>query len=420
MNPELMNKAEIQALQENRFQSVWPHIAATPLYDRKLRQAGIEALTVKSLSDLKRLPFTYKEEIRNTGVFERTPLTAKDIYAIYSSGGTSGNPTLYAWSEKDVLVQTEVAKRILTSAGTTSLDLGLILAPLSLPVMGHCMVRQFSAVGAGFIPLGPSNPEKVVSLIRTLPITVIATLPTVASRLLEYMRFVMHLEIDERIQVSQLQFGGDFLSNARRHRLEKTWHAKCYDFYGISEIFGPICGECSCQDGLHFAADYVFIEVLDPQARQPVPEGKPGVAVYTTLWEKGFPLLRYWSNDYVTWTEKPCECGRNSPRMHFLGRTVDCADLQGRRLFAKEVEDVILKFSIGDEYYCEYVTQDKRPTVQVNVEAIQGYPLPTREFCETLESVFNLPIQLNVANPGTLPRDQVKPRRLVGFPFNAL
>lgn len=418
MNVERMDQAEIQALQEERFQSVWPHIAATPLYERKLRQADVEVHEIRSLSNLRKLPFTHKEEVRATGVFERTPLGTKDIYAIYSSGGTSGAQTLYAWSEKDIIVQTEVAKRILTSVGTTSSDLGLILAPLSLPVMGHCMVRQFSAVGAGFIPAGPTDPEKVVSLIRTLPVTVVATLPTVASRLLEYMRFAMHLDVDEQIQIRQFLFGGDFLSNTRRHRLEQAWCAKCYDFYGISEIFGPIGGECSYQDGLHFAADYVFVEVLDPQTKQPVPEGDPGVAVYTTLWEKAFPLLRYWSDDYVTWAWEPCECGRKSPRMRFLGRPVDSADVQGRRLFAKDVEEIILKFPISDEYYCEYIAQDEGPIVQANVEAIPDPPLPTQELRDALESVFGMPVQLNVADPGTLPRDQVKPKRLVGFPVN--
>ena len=419
MNVERMDRTEIQALQEERFQSVWSHIVATPLYECKLRQADVKVREIRSLSDLTKLPFTHKEEIRATGIFERTPLSTKDIYAVYSSGGTSGAQTLYAWSEKDVIVQTKVAKRILTSVGTTSSDLGLILAPLSLPVMGHCMVRQFSAVGAGFIPVGPTDPEKVVSLIRTLPVTVVATLPTVASRLLEYMRFVMHLDVDEQIQIRQFQFGGDFVSNTRRHRLEQAWSAKCYDFYGISEIFGPICGECSHQDGLHFAADYIFVEVLDPQTKRPALEGEPGVAVYTTLWDKGFPLLRYWSDDYITWTWEPCECGRKSPRIRFLGRPVDCADVQGRRLFAKDVDEVILKFPISDEYYCEYIDQDERSIVQANVEAIPDSHLPTQELCDALESLFSMPVQLNVADPGTLPRDQVKPKRLTGFPVNA-
>ena len=99
MNVEQMDQAEIQALQEERFQSVWSHITATPLYERKLLQADVEVHEIKSLSNLRKLPFTHKEEVRATGVFERTPLSTKDIYAIYSSGGTSGAQTLYVWSE---------------------------------------------------------------------------------------------------------------------------------------------------------------------------------------------------------------------------------------------------------------------------------------------------------------------------------
>jgi phenylacetate-CoA ligase len=419
MNPELMDKAQIRTLQEDSLRSVWPHIVATPFYERRLREAGLEVHDVRSLSDLQKVPFTFKEDVRATHVLERTPLVAKDVYALYSSGGTSGAPTLYVWSEEDVRAQTEVARRILSSVETTSSDLALILAPLSLPVIGHCMVRQFSAVGAGFIPVGQAGPEEVVSLIRSLPITIIATLPTVASRLFEYMRFAMRLDVDEQIQVRQFQLGGDFVSNARRHRLERVWHAKCYDFYGISEVFGPLSGECLCQNGLHFAADYVFVEVLDPLTKQPVPDGESGVAVYTTLWEKGFPLLRYWTEDYVKWTWEPCPCGRNSPRMWFLGRTVDCADIHGRRLFAKDVEEVLLKFPISDEYYCEYTSNDKGPTVQASVEILPDAPLDTQAFCGALESVFGMPVELNVADPGKLPREQVKPKRLRGFPVRA-
>jgi phenylacetate-CoA ligase len=410
------NRKDYLDLQNERFQEVWLHIIKTPIYRRKLMQSHIDPRSVKSLKDLGRLPFTCKSDIKALEIFDCTPLKIEDVYGIYSSGGTTGVQTLYPWSEKDILVQTEVAKRIMTQVGIKPSDLGLVIAPLSLPVMGHCMVRQFSAVGAGFIPIGQTDPGEVVTMLKTLPVSVVATLPAVASRLIQYMGFVLQMNIDTQIRVRRLLLGGDSLSNSRRHRLEQAWNARCYDFYGISEIFGPVGGECQYQEGLHFAADYVLVEVLDPETKQPVPEGKPGIAVFTTLWEKAFPLLRYWSDDYITWTWEPCQCGLCSPRMFFLGRPLDCAEIGGRKLFAKEVDDIILKYPIIDDYYCEYVAHDRRPVIKVNIESAQDSCLPVGEISETLEGLFGMPVELKVAAPGTLSRVQAKPKRLVGFP----
>lgn len=413
---EAMHRTEIASLQNERFQSTWRHIAATPLYQRKMIGAGIDAGRVSSLSALGTLPITYKSDVRNTKVFERTPLSVRDIYAIYSSSGTSGAQTLYACTEQDVSVQTEVAQRMMTGVGLDASDMGLVLAPLGLPIMGHCMIRQFAAVGASFVPAGQANPDEVVSLLRSLPITAVATLPTIASRLHEYMRFLMHADVDEPVHVGRLLLGGDSLSRIRRRRLEQGWSAKCYDFYGLSEIFGPLAGECPRQSGLHFASDYVFVELLDPHTKEPVAEGAPGVAVYTTLWEKGFPLLRYWSDDYVTWTWEECACGRKSPRMDFLGRATDCVGHSDHILFPRDIEDTILEFPIGDEYNCEYALHHGKPVVVTNVESLEDTTFSVAELRDALESVFALPVQVNVTGSGTLPRGQAKPKRLVGFP----
>lgn len=406
----------LRSVQETRFSAVWPHIAATPLYQRKLQNAGIAAGAVESLADLQRLPFLYKDEISQSTVLERTPLATSDIFAIYSSNGTSGPPTLYAWSEEDVQVNLEVARRLQSNVGVTSSDMGLILAPLSLPAMGHCMIRQFQAVGAGFIPLGPSDPAQALELIHSLPVTILATLPVVASRLHGYQLHKLGRPLSESVAIRQLQMGGDFLSRARRRRLEHTWRARCYDFYGISEIFGPLCGECSQQAGLHFAADYVFVEVLDPRTRRPVEDGEPGVAVYTTLWRKGFPLLRYWTNDYVIWNQAKCACGQESPRLSFLGRTVDQAICDGRTIFAKDLEEEILAFPVSDEYFCYMEEDSGRRTVRIAVEPSPGNDVPCGLLRDAAAEIFHANISIDVHQPGSLPRDCVKPRRLVGFP----
>jgi phenylacetate-CoA ligase len=394
---------------------ILPYSVATPMYAQKLSEHSLDVKDITDPDDFKKVPFTYKSDIHSTSVFERTPLNQQEIYAIYSSNGTSGKPTLYAWSQEDVEVQREISRKILTEIGVTEQDLGLVLAPLSLPVMGHCMIRQYESVGAGFVPLGPAAPESIISFIRDLPITSIATLPILASRLWEYMHYKMGMDRDESIQVRNFLCGGDFLSSARRARIEQDWNASCFDLYGISELFGPVAGECREKSGLHFYADQVFIEVLDPITKEPVHEGQKGVAVLTSLWRKGFPLLRYWTDDFVSLSSEPCACGSNMPRMWYHGRKIDCARLNGNYLFPKDVEDCLLRYPVSNEYYFVY-KHEKKESVQAHFEQIPGIDLPRAELKESLSELFQIPVRLYVHTPGTLPRNQIKPKRLIGFP----
>lgn len=401
--------------QEEHFSSVWPYIASTPIYKNKLRAANVDIQSIKSLSDLSLLPLTFKADIRKSSVFERTPLRVENVYAIYSSGGTSGDPTLYAWNFEDVQIQMEISRRVLKSVGMLPSDLALILAPLSLPVMGHCMIRQYDAVGAGFVPLGPSDPQSVFRFIQELPITVVATLPVVASRLYDYLRFVKNINVTENAHIRQFHFGGDSLSDALRKRLEINWSAQCYDFYGISEIFGPVSGECQYQNGHHFAADYIYMEILDPKTLLPVLEGERGVAVYTTLWKKGFPLLRYWSDDYVSIKWDQCKCGLQSPRVFYHGRPIDSAQTPNGLLFTKDIEERVLRFPISNEYYLEY-KYDGKEYVDFQVEPFPGVDLPIDDMAEELSDQLGLPVKVKLNQPGSLPRESIKPKRLINFP----
>lgn len=407
---------DIRDMQENLFSQNWAYISKTPMYLDKMNDAGIKPYQIKGLKDLPKIPFTYKSDLRERPVMQRTPLTWKDIYAYYSSGGTTGNPTLYAWNEEDVQVQMAVAKRIIGGTGVGESDLGLVLAPLGLPVMGHCMTRQYTAVGAGFVPLALAEPEKIIACLCELTVTAIATLPSAATRLQEYAQNVMHLDLAEITQVKQLHLGGDFLSEGRRLRLEKSWQAQCYNFYGISEIFGPFSGECIHKNGLHVAADFVYVEVVDPRTGQPVEEGQPGVAVYTTLWQKGSPLLRYWTDDFVVYKTDLCDCGQSLPRMHFLGRVADSACVNNKPIFALDVEDILLKYPITSEYYCTYVQDNPSAYIDVKVEALTGKDFPVKLFSEELEYFFGIPVRIDLLLPGTFDRTNPKPKRLNGFP----
>ena len=410
------DKAWMVAFQEDALLQILPYTLAAPIYARKFADAGIKSQDVGSYADISKIPFTCKADIHATTVFERTPLQQKDIYAIYSSNGTSGKPTLYAWSHDDVQVQREMSHRILSKIGVDETDLGLILAPLSLPVMGHCMIRQYESVGAGFVPLGPVDPATIISFLRQMPITSVATLPILASRLWEFMKVKLSLGADDVSHIRSFLLGGDFLSDARRSRLETCWKANCFDLYGISELFGPISGECRLKNGLHFGADKVLIEVLDPFTAQPVSAGQKGVAVLSSLWRKGFPLLRYWTDDFISLSWEPCACGNPAPRIWYYGRKIDCAHLHGRFIFPKDVENCLLRFPVSDEYHLDY-HDGRKPYIQVHVEPIPGMALPKPEIKDAVADLFDMPVRIYPHTPGSLPRNQIKPKRLINFPL---
>lgn len=397
---------------ESVFLSLLPYFEKTPMYRAKLAESGCSLNSIRSLKDIARLPLTTKNDLRLYSPLQRTPLERCDFYAFFSSGGTTGSPTLYVWNEEDVAVQTTCSKRILQSVGTTADDLGLVLAPISLPVMGHCMMRQYTAVGAGFVPFSVRSPEEVCCFLRDFPITSVATLPVAASRLIAYYLYVLGFPPKDALHVRQLLLGGDFLSESRRRHLEQHWNATCHNLYGISEIFGPMAGECGCKSGLHFSNDYIYVEVLDPVTREPVEPGQPGVAVYTTLWKKGSPLLRYWSDDFVTLRTEPCACGQAYPRLRYHGRLADHAYLNGRLVFPVDVEEIIMGHAFGDEYVCTY--QDG--AVDVTVEPVPDADATTDDLAKALEELMHLHVTVKVEPSGSLDRSSPKPKRLHGFP----
>lgn len=395
-------------LQEEKFREIIPHILATPFYTDKLLKPGAGIESIHLLKDLTSLPFTYKEELRNSSPLERTPYSIDRVEYFFSSSGTTGAATIYFWTEEDDEVLREASIRAMQRVSISTDDVALVLAPTGLPVIGYCAVQQFKSVGAGVIALGVRSPEEIIRTMTSLPVSIVFTLPVGATRLFEYL-LPQRQEWPKPSRLRQFQCGGDFLSERRRRRIEQVWNVECYDFFGMSEIFGPFAGECQYKQGMHILSDYIFIEVLDPETQKPVQDGHPGVAVYTTLWKKGTPLLRYWSDDFILIDSEPCPCGRLSPRMRFVGRPTDMTILNGRRLFASQLEEEVLAFPVSNEYELKLLDG---PRAILVIEELPGTEVPLRELQQCLSSFLDIPVEVQVVALGDLPRDIPKPKRI--------
>jgi len=413
---DFMSRHELQNLQEKKLKAMLPYINEVPFYRKKFEAHNFDIKKFRHLSDLTKLPFTTKEELRQSAPMDRAFLKdSTGIAFFFSSSGTTGMRTLYPLSRKDIVVFEEVASRIMRRVGIKPGDIALVLSPFGMSAMGYYMTSQYLTVGAGVVPLGITSFEDIAKALKTFPVTAMATLPIVVSRLSEFLTY-KYKGISFLKHMRQFHLGGDYLSDARRQRIEEYWKADCLNFYGLSEIFGPIAGECPEKDGLHLAADYILTEVIDPETKEPVSDGEVGVAVYTTLWDKGAPLLRFWSDDCVALTYERCRCGRTSPRIYYKGRLTNSPIIKGKRIFIKDIEETLLSFpELGNEWRIKIsgtsdqskaiVYIERRPWKRISAEVLNKLK---HEHGEQMR----IPIEVEAVPFGTFPRKDLKPARI--------
>lgn len=318
------------------------------LFSKKYYKDRIEGENAfSSYDEFCKIPLMDKQSIRETAVFDRTNTSKGDVYGIFSSSGTTGDKTFYVYNKNDKKVHEEFVRIFFDEMDISSEDIGGVMAPVGTGVMAHTMLWEFSTVGAGYINCPEPSPMNMVEIIEKVPVTVIATRPNIASSIVYFPELRSKAQCSS---VKKLALGGGFLSDARRKMIEDAWNATCFNCFGMSEMFGPMAAECHEKNGLHYLDKYLLIELLDPINKTPVPEGKPGIAVYTSLWEKGFPLLRYWTDDLMIVDRSKCKCGSSLPRIRYFGRLADCIILDGKYIFPEQVENVLFENGFIGEY----------------------------------------------------------------------
>ena len=318
------------------------------LFSKRYYKERIEGeKSFSSYDQFCKIPLMDKKSIRDTAIFERTNTSKSDVYGIFSSSGTTGDKTFYVYNKNDKKVHEEFVRTFFDEMKISNDDIGGVMAPVGTGVMAHTMLWEFSAVGAGYINCPEPSPKNMIEIIEKIPVTVIATRPNIASSIAYFPELCSKAQVSS---VKKLALGGGFLSEARRKMIEEAWNAECFNCFGMSEMFGPMAAECREKNGLHYLDKYLMIELLDPINKKPVSEGQPGIAVYTSLWEKGFPLLRYWTDDMMIIDRSKCKCGSSNPRIRYLGRLADCIILDGSYIFPEQVENILFENGFKGEY----------------------------------------------------------------------
>lgn len=287
-----------------------------------------------------KIPFSYKKDIRSHGLESRENHKSP-TFGIFGSSGTTGKKTRYKFSMNDRATFDKIASRILKRTGVKEGDVGAVCAPVLDGVMAHTMMWQYTSVGAAYVNCPVPSPENFLEVLENAHPTAVSGLPSALDFSLS-----PEFSVPAYSTIKLLLTGGHYFSNAKRKIIEEKWNINWYDFLGVSEIFGPIMGECRIKHGLHYDHDLFLVEIIDPDTLRPIEEeNKIGMLVITPLWGKGSPLVRYWTDDFAYRILTPCPCGEEGDRIFVCGRKSDYLNVNGRYVFPRDIEEIMFSES---------------------------------------------------------------------------
>ena len=372
LHPELetMPQEELQKLQLSRLQDTVRHCMNAPFYQEKFAELGITPDDIRTLDDVRKLPFTTKDDLREHYPFGLACVPLRDCTRLHSSSGTTGNPTVVLHTKKDLDEWAKAVARCLWMVGSRPEDVFQNSAGYGMFTAGLGFQYGAEEVGMLTVPAAAGNTTRQIKFIKDFGTTVLHAIPSYASRIYEVMR---EDGVDPRrdTKLRVLCIGAEPHSEEQRKRIEQNLGVKAYNSYGISEMMGPgVAFECPEQNGLHIWEDYFIVEIIDPVTLEPVPDGQLGELVITTINREAMPLLRYRTRDLTSIISGQCPCGRTHKRLARLqGRSDDMMILKGVNIFPIQIEKILLKFKeLSTDYLITLQTVDGNDTMTVEVE----------------------------------------------------
>ena len=339
----------------------------SPFYQKKFKEANVDIEKIRSLEDLKILPFTNKEELRDAYPLGLKAVPDSEVIRIHSSSGTTGKPVIIPYTRKDVDIWAQMMMRCYMLAGLTNLDRIQITPGYGLWTAGIGFQLGAERLGAMAIPTGPGNTEKQLEMFTDLKSTALASTSSYALLLAE--------EIEKRGLKDQIRLrvgiiGSERWSEKMRSRIETELGIETFDIYGLTEIYGPgIALDCSFHEGMHYWSDYLLFEIIDPITGEQLPDGTLGELVITTLTKEGAPLIRYRTRDLTRIIPGLCKCGCPFPRIdRILGRSDDRIKFKAVNIYPGQIEDLIHRVpGVSSEYQILLTRRDGRDSMTFRV-----------------------------------------------------
>jgi phenylacetate-CoA ligase len=419
-----MDRAELEALQLERLKHVVVYCyEKIPFYKENFDAAGFDPYALSSFDDLKNAPFTTKQDMRDAYPYGLFALPKEDVKEIHMSSGTTGVATVSGYTENDIRVWGDCFGRGIGYAGGTEEDIVHVCYGYGLFTGGLGAHYGGLSVGAMTIPMSAGNTKRQIKVLQSMGSTIMACTPSYAMYIAD-TAIEMGLDPKKDFHLKAGIHGAEAWSNQFRANLEEKLGYKALDVYGLTEVMGPgVAMECLEQNGLHVAEDHFFIEILDPETHEPVPDGEWGELVITTLTKEATPVIRYRTKDITRILPGECACGvthRRIDRLH--GRTDDMMIIRGVNVFPSQIENVCTAFDeIADWYQIELTRENSLDVATLKIEINPDFPLDEVRKIEDLQARLEQALKdelatkiiVKVVEPYTITRSEGKAVRIV-------
>ncbi len=420
---ECMRVGEREKLQLERMKAMLRRASKNvPYYKKRLDEMKVKPGDIRSLKDVKKLPFTTKTDLREGYPFGFFAVPRKEIVELHTSSGTTGKPTVSGYTRKDIEIWGEVVARALTMCGATKDDIiqngygyGLFTGGLGV----HYGAQR---IGATVVPVSAGQTKRHLDIMQDFGSTILTCTPS-------YALYLTEAAVEAGINIKKLKlkagcFGAEMWTDRMRDEIEKRFHLIALNIYGLTEIIGPgVAQECDQKNGLHIFEDHFYPEVVSPETLEPLPDGEKGELVLTTLTREGMPMIRFRTRDVTTLRREPCKCGRTLVRMdRITGRTDDMLKIRGVLIFPSQIEKALLEIKGIEPHYQIIVTRPQHlDELEVQVETskklfsdeVKHLEEVRGKIEKRIENAIGLRVKVTLVEPKTLPRSEGKAKRVI-------
>lgn len=421
---ETLSREEIRELQFKRLSKTLTHVYENvPHYQKKFKEANLKPEDIRCLEDIRYLPLTTKEDLRENYPFGLFAKPKNEIVRYHASSGTTGKPTVVGYTKHDMEVWAELIARIVTMGGVTNADTAQISFGFGLFTGAFGLQQGLEKVGAGVIPMSSGNTKKQIMIMQDFQTTALIGTPSYALHLAE-VAYEMGINPKEDLFLKYGLFGGEGSTEEMRGKLNEAWGIFSTENYGMSELIGPgVSGECQALKGMHICEDHFIAEIIDPETLEVLPEGSIGELIITPITKEALPLIRYRTKDITRLDFTPCDCGRTSARMaKITGRTDDMLIIGGVNVFPSQIEGVLLGIhGIGSNYQIRVLKKGYLDRIEIDVEVLDSNLLDSvtlldrlyKEIEVKLHTILGIHAGIHLVEPKSLVRSEGKAKRVI-------
>ena len=419
---ETASQEQIKSWQDerlvNQVKHVWDNV---PYYREKMEEKGVTPDDIKGVSDLHKLPFVTKDDLREAYPYGLLGKPLKDCVRIHSTSGTTGKRVMAFYTQHDIDLWEDCCARALVAAGATDEDVVHIAYGYGLFTGGLGLHGGSHKAGCLTLPVSSGNTERQIMFIQDLQSSILCCTPSYAAYLAESMKEMGITK--EQTSLKAGIFGAEAWSEEMRHDIENALGIKAYDIYGLTELSGPgVAFECSAQSGMHINEDHFIAEIIDPETGEVLPKGSKGELVFTSITKEAFPLLRYRTKDICMLNYEPCPCGRTHVKMcKPMGRSDDMLIIRGVNVFPSQIETVLINQGYSANYQIIVDRVKNTDTLDVQVEMtpemftdnVGEINRRQKELVEGLRSMLGISAKVTLVAPKSIVRSEGKAVRVI-------